>query len=195
VFGAGAIPDITSIVTQKGKPTFGKGLLHEHKDIAKLFGAEQLVAVNELREEVFSWPYWLQLLSLLGLKPLEDLSLDESELNHFASQSGPKGKSLEHIAMQEFIRSNPAAATKLAGVLQSSSCEYLFWSLDRVDVIAKTDDEWVGFEVKPSTSPFDELRKGIYQAVKYGALIKADLLDRGLVRRASIMTACIGNQY
>jgi len=193
LFGAGSIPDITSIVTQKGKASFGRGLMYDHEDLAKLSHAEQLARVQVLRDDVFRWPYWLQLLALLGLKPLDDLSLGEEELARFASQSYARGKSPEHQRMQECIRENPLAAAKLTGILRYSACEYLFWSLDRLDVIAKTDDEWVGFEVKPSRSPSDEIRKGIYQAIKYQALIKADLLERGIVRRARCVLVCGGS--
>jgi hypothetical protein len=123
---------------------------------------------------------------LLGLKPLSDLDSDDSALAKFAAQSGvQKGKSLEHIQMQDCIRSNPRLVLpNLQGDVESSSCEYLFWSLDRADVVAKTSEEWIGFEVKPSTAPFEELKKGIYQVMKYRALLAADLLSRGRICRS-----------
>lgn len=63
-----------------------------------------------------------------------------------------------------------------------SQCEYLFWSLDRLDVIIKTTEEWIGFEVKPLSASPQELRKGVYQAVKYNALMRADMRDHGVVK-------------
>jgi hypothetical protein len=185
LLGEGLIPDITAIVTKKGKLSFGKGLLENNPDLAGMQPLEQLSAVKDLRQEVFRWPYWMQLLALLGLKPLADLDSDDSALTKFASQSGPKGKSPEHLQMQECIRVNPRLVLpKLQGDVESSSCEYIFWSLDRADVVTKTSEEWVGFEVKPSTAPFEELKKGIFQVIKYRALLSADLLSRGKICRS-----------
>src|SRR5260370_1413721 len=169
LLGEGLIPDITSIVTKKGKLSFGKGLLANNPDLAGMQPLEQISAVDGLRQEVFRWPYWMQLLALLGLKPLSNLDSDDSALAKFGAQSGvQKGKSLEHIQMQDCIRSNPRLVVpNLQGDVESSSCESLFWSLDRADVVAKTSEEWIGFEVKPSTAPFEELKKDIYQVMKY----------------------------
>jgi hypothetical protein len=183
IFGAGLIPDITAIVTQKGKSTFGRGLLLGHKEIAGKSRGEQLSDVEILRQEAFRWPFWMQLLALLGLKALANLSPDDDGLTRFASQPSPRGKSPEHLNMQDCICGDPKlAAPNLQGEIESSHCEYLFWSLDRADVVTRTTEEWIGFEVKPKGSPFEELKKGIHQVVKYRALIAADLLSRGLIR-------------
>jgi hypothetical protein len=164
---------------------FMKHALANNPDLAGMQPLEQLSAVEVLRQEVFRWPYWMQLLALLGLEPLADLASDDGALTKFASQSGPKGKSPEHIQMQECIRSNPRLVLpKLQGDVESSSCEYLFWSLDRADVVIKTSEEWIGFEVKPSTAPSEELKKGIFQVMKYRALLSADLLSRGKICRS-----------
>ena len=182
LLGEGLIPDITAIVTKKGKSSFGKGLLANNPELAHMGSLEQLSAVEGLRREVFRWPYWMELLALLGLKPMTDLDSDDGTLKKFACQSVPKGKSLEHIQMQECIRDNPRLVLpRLQGDVESSVCEYLFWSLDRADVVTKTSEEWIGFEVKPSTAPFTELKKGIYQVMKYRALLSADLLSRGKI--------------
>jgi hypothetical protein len=185
LFGEGLIPDITAIVTKKGKLSFGRGLLVNNPKLAKMQHLEQLSAVDGLRQEVFRWPYWMQLLALLGLKPLADLDSDDDALAKFASQTGPKGKSPEHTEMQKCIRDNPKLVIpKLQGDVESSSCEYLFWSLDRADVVTKTSKEWIGFEVKPSTAPFEELKKGIFQVIKYRALLSAELLSHGRICRS-----------
>ena len=184
LLGEGLIPDITAIVTKKDKLSFGKGLLANHPDLDNMQPSEQRSAVEGLRREVFKWPYWMQLLALLGLKPLADLDSDDSALTKFASQSRSKGKSPEHIEMQECIRGNPRLVLPLLQGDVESSCEYLFWSLDRADVVTKTSEEWIGFEVKPSTAPFDELKKGIFQVMKYRALLSADLLSRGKICRS-----------
>ena len=57
--------------------------------------------------------------------------------------------------------------------------EYPFWSLDQLDVCVKTADEWVGFEVKPSTADSDEVRRGLFQVMKYRSLLRAELLAEG----------------
>lgn len=48
---------------------------------------------------------------------------------------------------------------------------------DRVDVVYCTDEEVLAIEVKSRVSSWEDLRRGIYQCVKYRAVLKAQ--ERG----------------
>lgn len=78
---------------------------------------------------------------------------------------------------------NPnGVCSDLEGEIQSVDTEYSFWSLDQLDVCIKTTDEWIGFEVKPSTADSDEIRRGLYQVMKYRSLLRAELLAEGSIQ-------------
>ena len=51
--------------------------------------------------------------------------------------------------------------------------EYPLPSGDRLDVYFETSDCRYAIEVKPSTSPDDDITRGIFQCVKYKAVMEA----------------------
>lgn len=52
--------------------------------------------------------------------------------------------------------------------------EYAFPSGDEIDVMFKYQDQWIGVEVKGAASEDVDIMRGIFQCVKYQALIEAD---------------------
>lgn len=51
--------------------------------------------------------------------------------------------------------------------------EYAFLSADKIDVLFKSSSMWIGVEVKGVRSDDADLMRGIFQCVKYRALIEA----------------------
>ena len=60
--------------------------------------------------------------------------------------------------------------------------EHPFASGDRLDVLFKNGSEWVGVEVKGPASDDLDLKRGLFQCVKYQALLEAEqrLLQQGV---------------
>ena len=86
---------------------------------------------------------------------------------------GCGGESPAHKALKEFVKSNP----HLVGVdaLAKSFTEYALPSLDTLDVLFKTRACWTAVEVKSALSdgvPGD-YERGLYQIVKYSAMLQA----------------------
>lgn len=52
--------------------------------------------------------------------------------------------------------------------------EYSFLSSDQIDVLFKYDGEWVGTEVKSINSAESDILRGIFQCLKYRALVEAE---------------------
>lgn len=78
---------------------------------------------------------------------------------------------MDHRYLKEFVAYSPAAIglpTKL-----NATVEYAFLSADKVDVLFKTPTTWIGVEVKGLNSDPADIMRGIFQCVKYQALIKA----------------------
>lgn len=180
------IPDISTIVTHKGKDTAGDGVLTGYPGISDKTLEEKTRLVLRERDRARNWHHWAELAAFLDIAPFHVLAPSPERLTEFEHESRQHtGKSPEHQAMQDWILSDPhSVGVGVHGEIDwvGSKSEYAFWSLDRLDVIVKTNVEWIGFEVKPVSASVDELRKGIYQAVKYASLIRADLLDHGQVK-------------
>lgn len=180
------VPDLTAIVSQKGKTSTGHGFFANHPEMEGKSKAERAELLQSERVRALSWRHWAEFSAFLDITPLPVLAPPREDLIAFDHASrGPGGKSPEHQTMQDRILANPiCVGVNLKGEIlrDECECEYLFWSQDRLDVVIKTTKEWVGFEVKPLSASENELRKGIYQVVKYAALMRADLLDRGKVK-------------
>jgi hypothetical protein len=83
------------------------------------------------------------------------------------------GESQAHKILKEFIAATPSlvGASKNA----TSRCEFALRSADEIDVLFQSREEWVGVEVKASTSDGNlrDYQRGLYQVVKYRALLEA----------------------
>ena len=58
----------------------------------------------------------------------------------------------------------------------TGTTEYPLLSGDRLDVSFNCKEVWVAAEVKSSRSAVDDIIKGLFQCVKYQAVMKAELL-------------------
>lgn len=95
-----------------------------------------------------------------------------------ARRYGSGGESPQHKALKEHVRCNPA----IVGANKDSKAisEYVLPSLDEVDVVFLSDEGCVAVEVKSSVSDrvSGDFERGIYQAIKYLALLQAMSLDK-----------------
>ena len=51
--------------------------------------------------------------------------------------------------------------------------EYSLPSGDRLDVLFRDKDDWIAVEVKPSISGLADITRGMFQCIKYRAVIEA----------------------
>jgi hypothetical protein len=91
---------------------------------------------------------------------------------------GKGGESDAHKALKEYVRSHP----QLVGATAEwkSIMEYPLPSLDEIDVLFKLNDECIAVEVKSEISDSfpPDYERGIYQTVKYRALLSAMARDK-----------------
>jgi hypothetical protein len=84
-----------------------------------------------------------------------------------------RGESEEHKRLKEYMKEHP----ELVGLPKNAApgvIEYEFNSADRSDVLFKLKNNWISLEVKASNANDDEIHRGIFQCVKYKALIRAE---------------------
>ena len=85
------------------------------------------------------------------------------------------GESDEHKEMKEDICNNPDLLNLGIMGVKEGEKERKLLSGDKVDVVFETDDEYVIVEVKSKKSEVEEIKRGLYQCVKYRAVVSAML--------------------
>lgn len=114
---------------------------------------------------------WDWVLDQLGLKSAPPFS--EKELHQIAKHSyGSGGEGEEHKAIKEYVSQHPESVG-IKEVVKTET-EYPLPSGDRLDVYFElSNDDKVAVEVKPSSSPDDDITRGVFQCVKYNAVMDA----------------------
>ena len=161
------IPEIQSLVVNKSGPLKGfpdDGIKEFWKDYPKMSKPAKIdrLAVEYARIAQFGIR-WNDVLLSLGLPAVQAPPHGRS------GRAG--GESLHHLALKEAIRHNPHLVG--AGVNWESIVECPLRSLDLVDVVFRSNDTCVAVEVKSRISSEDDCRRGIYQTVKYRAVLNA----------------------
>lgn len=126
------------------------------------------VFVEGLDSQALNYPHWDWVLDQLGLQPSKIIT--EQELEAISVHVGG-GEGKEHKAIKEFVYKHPESLG-VTGVTRKET-EHPLPSGDRLDVYFETSDCRYAIEVKPSTSPDDDITRGIFQCVKYKAVMEA----------------------
>ena len=98
--------------------------------------------------------------------------------------SGGGGEGEEHKKIKDRLARFPQEI----GISPSDTpeTEYVFRSSDKADLLFRTGEEWIAVEVKPSHDP--DIKRGLYQCVKYEALLKAEIkVDKEPVKGRTIL--------
>lgn len=169
------IPPIHCLVISKstGLPGEGIGWLSINtKEFAALSLRQKRAAVEVELQPVYSYPQWQEVLEALELEPV---SSDFTQLVNKASAGFGGGESDEHKALKEYVAQNP----KVIGLsvnIPVGTTEYLLPSGDSLDVSFSDKKIWVAAEVKSSISAEGDIVRGLFQCVKYRAVMEAVLL-------------------
>ncbi|MFH2104147.1 MAG: hypothetical protein ABIJ39_12415 [Chloroflexota bacterium] len=129
----------------------------------------------EYRDHVLAYKEWDALLKELGLPSVEPTfeNLDDRgrAYSEYIERTGGTGEGEDHRKLKEFV----AAYPEVIGLESESAAqmEYLFVAGDRADIVFGTGpDAWAVVEIK--NGEIGELVKGVYQAIKYRALLQAE---------------------
>ena len=160
------VPTLNALVKKNGIPSDGFGFVYPNYTGLTL--SEKLVFVAGINEKALNYQKWDWVLDQLGLQPSKIITEQELEA---ISVHGGGGEGKEHKAIKKFVYNNPESLG-LTGVNRKET-EYPLPSGDRLDVYFETSDCRYAIEVKPSTSPDDDITRGIFQCVKYKAVMEA----------------------
>jgi hypothetical protein len=164
---------------QKGMPGTG-GLNWLLKDLLtpkrrnKLSREERLAAVETMWNTIFRYERWLDVLRAFKMRPYRPPIPDGSKIARrlLARYRPGSGEGLDHLRLKYFVSDNPRRI-RLPHGAKLECIEYLYPSLDRVDVLFRFGEQRFTVEVKPKNALDDEIARGMYQCVKYQALSEA----------------------
>ena len=86
--------------------------------------------------------------------------------------NGFGGESEKHKQLKEFVKNNPDKVGIKSSII-NSELEYILPSGDKLDVYFESSSVRYAIEVKSSTSPESDVLRGIFQCVKYKAVLEA----------------------
>jgi hypothetical protein len=183
------IPPIQCLVVNKNTGIPGEGVAFFLRDWGADFAAlprrRQREIVAGAHALIFAYPRWEELLNAFSLRPA---TLGFSNVIREASQlprinGGGSGESDAHRFLKEFVGKNPTCIG-LPSATQAGRNEVCLPSGDCLDVSFHVGDEWVAAEVKSSLSNTADIVRGLFQCVKYRAVMAATQAANGLPREA-----------
>ena len=166
-----SIPPIQCLAINATHKTPGAGFGWFISDQAwKTMPPAQRRRITEAKEkEIYACHRWPDVLAALRLKPLDE---DFGDLLQQAAQMRAGGESEAHKRLKEYVRRNPERVGLKTGGRFGNS-EKLLPSGDRADVFFDTGREWIAVECKPASSGEGDLTRGLYQCIKYAAVLRA----------------------
>ena len=166
------VPPIQCLVVNKNTRLPGEGVGWFITDLShykKLSNKQRRQVVDAELQKIYAFDKWLRVLSVLGLKPTQS---DFKKLTKKAGQFKGSGEGVEHKKLKKFVADNPA----YFGVPISSAPgenEHSLPSGDSLDVFFTHRKEHVGIEVKSHISDTADIARGLYQCIKYQAVLEA----------------------
>ena len=170
------IPKIQCIVINKtdGLPGAGVGwYLPNRNDFNKLNKEQKRNFLDRQLFEIYNYKKWDWVLSRLGLEPI-DIDI-EDEIQDIKKGGFGGGESKEHKDFKELIAKNPKLIAINESIL-NTTIEYKLASADQIDILFNFGDKLLGVEVKAIKSGKKDILRGIFQCVKYKAVLKAEQL-------------------
>lgn len=164
-------------------PGEGVGWFITKSDFRKMTRREQRVLVDAALAEIYSYPRWLDVLRHLQLPPPSFLT--EALLSEARRVGG--GESEAHKQLKEWVAANPAAVG--ASAKSRAAVEYPLPSGDTVDVLFQSGSRWTAVEVKSRISSDADVLRGMFQCVKYRAVIEAMLALQGKREEVTVLLA------
>lgn len=129
---------------------------------------ERKALIEQYWARIYSYPYWDAILKELHLKK----TVDPAELIIAKARGSGGGEGPEHLALKLFVCANPQLVG-LRAIDRTGKTEHCLPSGDIIDVIFDYSRRIHAVEVKPKSSPDSDLARGLFQCVKYRAVLHA----------------------
>lgn len=167
----------TTMLPGKGVNSFVERYCQPDKRVKNMSIEERRAVVEEVHADVFAYEYWDDVLEACELQALLGTVTFDPQADTVAKPVkggwSREPESDEHRKLKKYIARNPNAIG-LPKRSRKGETEYVFASANKADVVFKTRNGYVGVEVKSVISGDADLNRGIHQAVKYQALLRAE---------------------
>jgi hypothetical protein len=172
-----AIPPIQCLVINQKDELPGQGFgwfMSESADWRGLTKRQKATLTQAVMQQIYAYPKWGRVLHAFELTPAK---YNYAEVVGLASgRYGGGGESEDHWRLKDYVRHRPSIVG-LARRFGPGIVEKGIPSGDRLDVFFDAGDEWVGVEVKSARSDEVDLVRGLFQCVKYKAVLNAMLVS------------------
>ena len=168
------IPPLQCVVINKNTGLPGEGIKwflkrKNWEEFGGLPKARQRKIFQAALQKVFLFDGWRNILETLSLDPISD---NFSDILKETKTFGGGGESDAHKKLKEYVAQNPASI-KLPVSSPKGQNEFPLASGDVLDVSFLLSDKWISAEVKSRISSKDDIVRGLFQCVKYKAVMAA----------------------
>lgn len=166
------IPQIQCIVISKSSELPGEGIdgfITDKNKFKKLNKKQKKSLVDGILAKIFSYDKWDTVLEILNL-PLATIDEDtQNKVENITSQNmGGGGEGEAHKQLKRYIQEHPECVG-IKGM--NSELEKTLPSGDSIDIFFENSQHWVVVEVKSKISKEFDIVRGLYQCVKYQAVM------------------------
>ena len=186
------IPPINALVVNevtglpgKGIDYFLKNYLGHVKRQKTLTRDQRQSVIEEIHKDIFNYAGWRRLLQHYGLDdppPLMEKAEDRKAVRKQYNWSG-EAESEAHKRLKAYVSQHPELI-ELPKTVAPGIPEYVLPSADKIDILFLDNDWRVAVEVKAINANDDDLRRGIFQCVKYRELLRAEQRTEGGIPQA-----------
>lgn len=151
--------------------------------------------LRQAMDDVFSYPDWASVAKALGATLLNPRSgakpadAKDQPIPLPTIQQGGAPESAEHRALKLWVGSHPEELADY-GTYAFGHNEKVLSSGDRLDVLFDNARKRLAVEVKTSKCSETELMRGVYQCVKYRAILRAEQLALRQVPNGDAVLVC-----
>lgn len=175
------IPTLNALIRGKdGLPSYGFEYVNEY--YSKMSLQDKKRYVEGVNNETLNYKNWDAVLQALCLKPSVVNSVKDETVIRSGKSYGI-GEGPHHKALKEYVYNHPGSIG--LKVIDKKDTEYVLLSGDRLDVyFEQKNGTRIAVEVKSIVSPDDDILRGIYQCVKYKAVLDAENKAHGIFRKS-----------
>jgi len=169
------VPPIEALVVNQATRLPGEGVSWFTPDPALFKAAtrqQKKLIVDAMLSEVFAFRDWEKVLGALKLQQLPPVSNSLPPISQVVPK-GAAGEGKAHRKLKNELAQHPERLG-LPKNMAPGGIEVLLYSADRVDVVFTSQHRRVAVEVKASGAPPGEVVRGLFQCVKYSALLAAE---------------------
>ena len=165
------IPTLNTLVKNQTTKLPSEGFELVYPSYNDLNEEEKKVFIEGLDSKAIKFKRWDWVLSQLGLEPVKIITEEELQ-SRTSKMGGSSGEGKDHKKLKQYILEHPESIG-LKDVVYKTD-EFVLPSGDRIDVyFVRKNGDWVAVEVKQKSSPNEDMMRGIFQCVKYKAVMEA----------------------